>query len=193
MGAIAHTRLASQLKESTRAAHQRLDHHPLLASLVRPGLCEADYLRALAALHAPIAWMETLTTTLPWAPPALLSRRSPALQCDLQAMGYLPWPCRVEPPGTASIEAGIAACYLLEGSCMGAAAIHRHLQRAAVVWPMEYFAVPNVTERWQGLWQWIAQLPALDVEATCRAANAMFDFLSRHMEDCADRALLPAV
>lgn len=76
---------------------------------------------------------------------------------------------------------------------MGAAAIHRCLQRAAIDWPMEYFAVPNAMERWQVLWQWIAQLPAINVDETCKAANAMFDFLSSHMEDCADNALWVAV
>lgn len=182
--------LAIRLREATRAAHQRLDHHPVLAPLVKPTLTREAYARALAALHGPLSWLENMPSPPAYAPPASLSHRSPWLQQDLAAMGYAPWPFQA-PPVEGTPESRVAVHYLLEGSSMGAAVIHRCLVRTEIPWPMAYFSVENPAERWQTLWQWVAQLPALNMDETCRAANELFDLLWRHMEDCREIALLP--
>lgn len=118
--------LLDSLRRQTRADHHALDGHPLLVSLVRPGLDLDRYVEALIALHPAQQGLEGLATKgihdLAMAYP--LVSRMDCLESDLERLGASP-PAdthrRETPPATLAELVGLL--YVLEGSRLGARVI----------------------------------------------------------------------
>jgi len=186
--------LAGHLRETTRAAHRALDHHPLLAPLVRPGLGTEDYARALAALHGPHAALEALLAG--FAPAEDFPPRLPDLDADLAALGVAPGYLRIETPAPADNAARIGLMYVIEGSNLGAAVIARQLATSLPpAAPRAFFAGFGGTARWQRFWRFTApHCPPGTHDSVAASACAAFAFYRRHLDDCLARqgAVLPA-
>ncbi|MCX8016629.1 MAG: biliverdin-producing heme oxygenase [Rhodocyclaceae bacterium] len=179
---------AALLRAATREAHHALDHHPLLAPLVRPGLNLADYGRALASLHAPQAALERLLAG--FAPAADFPPRLAALEADLAALGLAPQPLRATPPEAADEAARIGLLYVLEGSNLGAAVIARQLARHLPDAPRAFFGGGSGAARWERFWRFVAAIRP-DAAAAAQAARAACDFYRRHLDGC-EQALGPS-
>ncbi|MTJ81691.1 MAG: biliverdin-producing heme oxygenase [Telmatospirillum sp.] len=136
-GAGGHRRPRSDLhrclRDATKALHHRLDHHPLLSALVRPGLTIDRYGDALQALQGVFAGAEPAIEDFLAVRPGLFDYRSrrklPALQADLAALGRDPAPRALRCPAPASVADLIGLLYTVEGTSLGAYHIRRHLCR----------------------------------------------------------------
>ncbi len=185
--------LAAALRAATRAAHRALDHHPLLAPLVRAPLLADDYARALAALHGPHAVLETRLSS--FAPQEDFPPRLPDLEADLAALEVAPFSLRAASPPADSVAARIGLLYVIEGSNLGAAVIARQLATSLPPEaPRAFFANAGGTPRWERFWRFAAARCAPeDYDAACATACAAFAFYRRHLDDCLAKsgAVLP--
>lgn len=176
--------LAARLRAATRAAHRALDHHPLLAPLVRAGLTPEAYGRALAALHAPQAALERLLAG--FAPPADFPPRLPALEADLAALGLAPFPLAVPPPDLRDAAEKVGAMYVLEGATLGAAVIARELSATLPAdTPRSFFSGAGGAARWPAFWRFARRhCPPPAWEAACAGASAAFACYRGHLDAC---------
>lgn len=175
--------LRARLREATKCAHRALDHHPLLASLARDGLTPAAYARALAALHAPHAALETLLAAALAA--AQLPPRRHDLAADLAELGVAPYPLSAALPAAPDAARRIGLLYVIEGSNLGGAVIARRLAETLPQAPCRFFAGSGGLPRWERFWQFAATtLPPDGADAACEAACATFDFYRRHLNAC---------
>ena len=192
--------VAAALRQATKAAHHALDHHPVLAPLVKNSLTLQDYARALAGLHAPQARLESLL--VPWlasgsgsesgggtSPSLPASHEFPprlgALDADLEHLKKAPYPEMAVfpfPPWTGTDPSGAAAAgligvmYVLEGATQGALVIAREIAAHLPAAPRQFFADGNGALRWPAFWQRVdRQLPGdpvLRAEETNLACQA---------------------
>ncbi|MFN3884508.1 MAG: biliverdin-producing heme oxygenase [Rhodocyclaceae bacterium] len=177
--------LAAALRAATKADHHALDHHPLLAPLVRPGLTLADYGRALAALHGPQAALEALLAG--FAPAKDFPPRLPVLEADLAALGLPPQPLRAAPPAADDDSSRIGLMYVLEGSNLGGAVIARQLARYLPRTPCAFFSGGGGEERWRRFWEFAFNCE-IGLAAACAAARAAFAFYRAHLDACHETA-----
>ena len=139
--------LAQTLRNATREAHHALDHHPLLAPLVRRDLNEKAYANALAALSAPHQWVEQMLGGFAPNPP--FTPRWPRLCMDLQWLGRPSLPLGATPPPLVSPAEKLGALYVLEGSRLGAAAIARVIARNLPdKVPTHFFSPASADDQW---------------------------------------------
>lgn len=176
--------LAETLRTATRAAHRALDHHPLLAPLVCPGLTHESYARALAALHGPQAACEARLAG--FAPADDFPPRLPDLEADLASLGVAPMPLCAEMPPPATAAERIGIMYVLEGSNLGGAAIARRLEKTlAPDLPRAFFSGAGGAPRWERFWHFAAAYSAPEwLDQACAAACATFEFYRRHLDGC---------
>lgn len=126
-----------QLRDATHAEHVRLNRHPLLAGLTRPGYSLATYQLVLRAYHL---FYQRLEAAIDQALAAGLCafayaprRKLPWLVADLQHFGLDPAVDRMAagilPSWPAFTDAGqvFGALYTIEGSSLGGMVIARHL------------------------------------------------------------------
>lgn len=175
--------LAVQLRTATRAAHRALDHHPLLALLVRPGLGGSDYARALGALHGPQVAMESWLAD--FLPAADLPPRLPDLNADLAELASAPCPLMVaRPDWPDTVAARLGGAYVIEGAHLGGAVIARQLP---VNLPRRFFGNAGGEVRWQRFWQFASQFDPISPEqlsAAVLAAEACFAWYRAHLDGC---------
>lgn len=180
--------LMQALREASRTAHHRIDHHPLLAPLVRQPVALGDYRRALAALHGPQAALEAAVADL--ARQAGLAPRLPDLEADLADLNTCPEPfssrLAVDCPPTLSARLGYL--YVLEGANLGGAVIARHLARhlagqlPAEV-PMAFFRGAGGEARWGRFWRFMGeQYPDTPTEAMVAGALTAFQGIGDHLD-----------
>ncbi|GAB4399280.1 MAG: hypothetical protein OHK0048_12390 [Rhodoferax sp.] len=181
--ALAATR-RERLRAATRAAHHRLDHHPLLAALMRPHVSASAQLWALAALRSPQHALEAQPDG--WVARGWIAPRAPALEADLAVLCALtgqqapvPEPKRAPAPWPQTPEHLDAAGYVLMGSTLGARVIHAHLQRCAQTLPtLQFFAAAQQPPSPQAM-QWLNETAPDDAPWTLceQAAQAVFDWI----------------
>lgn len=189
--------VARTLRRQTRAAHHRLDHHPLLQRLVLPGLTWQAYAESLVSLYRPHAALEASVTAaaarlgLDAGDPAAL--RLPLLVADLHALAvHLPpagrpdlddlkveqWP-RAETPA-----ALVGQCYVLEGSRLGGQVIARQVaERLGAHVPRDFFVAADPGWQWQRFLAFAERHCAMaEVGEAVAAAQVAF----RHYLACLD-------
>lgn len=131
--------LFAGLRTATANPHHRLDHHPVLAPLIRPGLAPEAYRRALVALHGISAPVEArigehvARARVPWDHAG--RRRLPDLESDLAHFGWTPPAPFWDGPQVDSPGALIGCLYVLEGSTLGGRVIYRCLASSLGVTP----------------------------------------------------------
>lgn len=175
---------ARQLRDGTREGHRALDRHPLLVPLTRTPLSQADYGRALAALHGPHRAIEAALGA--FAPAALFPPRLPDLDADLARLGRPPCPLRETLPATPSDAARLGMLYVIEGSNMGSATIARLLAVSLpAALPRRFFCNAGGAARWHHFWEFAGPACSTAVLPDMLAgAQATFAFYRRHLDAC---------
>ena len=190
------TSLPDALHTAIRAPHHQLDHHPLLAPLVREPLTTESYARALSALHGAQSLLESQASCglvnfkLDYPFMARLS----ALEADLARLGERPLPCRATRPPLRHSAELIGLLYVLEGSRMGATVIARCLQRSLPTVTPRFFQAISGHAPLVTFWPF-AQMHCLesDIPIAANYAADTFSFLLTHLDDClAQTAMAPA-
>ena len=184
--------LQAHLRQSTAGAHRALDHHPLLAPLLRPGLDRAHYGRVLQAFHAIHGPLQArlLDGLLRWggASDYRPSDRVTWLKQDLaflgldgqQAMAALAtWRLA---PVSSSAEL-IGELYVVEGSTLGGQVIARLLGDSLGITPETggrfFHGHGECTgARWQAFWSMARRLvPESEYAACSQSAQRLFGAL----------------
>jgi len=183
--------LHARLRQATRQAHHVLDHHPLLAPLVRPGLTRLQYGHALAALHAVHEQVEAGILAFLARRPGLFDfesrRKLAALESDLTALGRAPLPAGTAFPVPDSLGALIGVLYVIEGSTLGGQVIARTLHQSSDGnLPVAFFTYygDQVLPRWQAFLAFAESCPAEEIEAAASSAVALFQAIAAHLDVC---------
>ncbi|WP_161539560.1 biliverdin-producing heme oxygenase [Paramagnetospirillum kuznetsovii] len=167
------------LRAATRPAHARIDHHPLMARLVRGRLNAENYgtaLSALYALHAPIEKsFGTYLSAPDFAPP----RRSVDLALDLAELGLdasavAPLWVGCQPDSHAAY---VGMRYVIEGSALGGAVIARQLDQrlpVALMAATRFYCRSTEAEEWPRFWGLVTRLEPIDADLACRRAVGLF-------------------
>ncbi len=185
-------RLRYQLKQMTAADHHVLDHHPLLAQLIKPSLEPAQYARILQTMYwINVPLHERLTRALARFEPQSdyrVSNRLSWLRQDLAFFGLSASdPCGFAPQGDrppiTSAEQLIGEIYVIEGSTLGGQVIARLLQgRLAVTAESggRFFHGhgDSTQQRWHEFWNLAQRLTREDQMSACtQAAHDLFCYL----------------
>ncbi|WP_144983841.1 biliverdin-producing heme oxygenase [Halomonas sp. C22] len=176
---FAATTLAQWLKNTTRTAHQRVDHHPVLSPLLRPRLSLEVYGQALTRLYPAISGLEqTLAAALgEWSWRYPLVTRAALLEQDLQALGQ-PLTARWRFPEPHNEAEMVGMLYVLEGSRLGGEVIARCVnQQLGSSVPCRFFgATPLAADTWAALWrQAEAACPEPDWPCVRQGAEQAFE------------------
>lgn len=177
--------LHAALREATRAAHHRLDHHPLLAPLARPDLSPAQYGRALLGFHGLHARLEPALLAglarhgldFDYAARGKLDR----LRQDLARLGLAVPDTMVELADPDSPGAVIGLLYTVEGATLGGRFLARRIgERPGPALPLRFLSgYGDATEqRWQAFWHFAdaQQGPGIEADAVAAAVAAFSAF-----------------
>lgn len=177
---------AQALRAATRDLHHVVDHHPLLAPLVREGLTRQQYgraLRALLWLYGPL--QESLALgAAKFGGGYELADRVSWLRSDLAFLGIaadMPrdaWDAPV--PTSPAALAGML--YVVEGSTLGGQVIARQLAASLGVGAVTGATFFNgwgekTAARWQAFHAHAVSLTGGNTEAACVAAVGLFEAL----------------
>ncbi|RDB42315.1 hypothetical protein DU490_13495 [Halomonas sp. DQ26W] len=176
--------VAQALRYSTRSAHQRLDRHPLLQQLVRPGLSRASYTASLLALYRPQAQLEAGVTVsavrlgLASGEAAPAPPRLPLLEADLCGLGAvfcLPDSSEAREAGSSAALVGLR--YVLDGSRLGGQVIARLVvERLGEDVPHRFFAAIDPDGHWRRFLAFSQHhCPPEDVDNAVEAAQTAFE------------------
>lgn len=183
--------LRPRLRDATKAAHHRIDHHPFMAPLVRGDLTARLYGDALLALYSFHAPSERAFAAFLNDPDAVPPPRSTWLAADLDRLGRTEitqsaigsvW--SGQPPASPSEYIGMR--YVIEGGSLGARAILAPLIERL---PSEcksvtrFFDGQQEERDWLNFWALAERLGPLDADATIHAATRFFG----EIESLADR------
>lgn len=172
--------LRPALREATKAAHHRLDHHPLMSPLVRGSLTARSYGDALLGLHGFHAPTELACASV--RPEDAPPRRSDWLAEDLRRLGreedldapdFPRWDGRVP----ASPAAYVGMRYVIEGSVLGGRALLPSLRErlpASCRTITAFFDGQQDATRWEAFWALADRLPPFDPAAAIAAAVGFF-------------------
>jgi heme oxygenase len=180
--------IATRLRQATKAAHHRLDHHPLLAALLDPAINYQCYGDALAALHGVFSAAESLVAKQEMDDFPYRSR-TPALDADLAELGRIPFPFTGCLPAPDIAGAHIGLLYVLEGSALGGQVLARQLRLAlGAECPLRFFTGQGeiaTASRWAAFWQYANHCcdPA-DFPVAEAAAIGLFAAFSQHLDTC---------
>jgi heme oxygenase len=195
MEPVSTSELHHWLRQATKMAHRDLDHHPLLAPLVRPDLGVVQYGDALAALHGVHAQAEPRILAFldkhegPFDYRARL--KLPALESDLAALGRPPLHWRRDLPAPESIGALIGILYTVEGSAQGGQVIERTIRNnvrknAATKLPLQFFSGYGELsrERWEEFLRFADEYcPIAEYETAAVTAVLLFEAIKNHLDD----------
>jgi heme oxygenase len=181
--------LHARLRDATQAAHRALDHHPVLAPLVRADLTRAQYGLALSALHGIQASVESAILDFmvrhPQAFNYVARRRASLLEDDLRDLGLTPGPAlAIAPPQ--DVGEAVGMLYTIEGSSLGGQVIRRQVESLpGERLPVRFFS--GYGDRTPALWAeflaWSAvACPPERYEAAEAAAVALFSAIKRHLD-----------
>lgn len=170
--------LLTALRERTRALHQELDHHPLMALLLQPQVEASAYANTLAWMHPLQAELEQYIVScaehLPKDMP--LAERLPALEADLHELGFAAekLPAQVTFGIGRSQGALAGVLYVLNGARLGSAHIARRLQHTSPQLPCHYFATADGSQHWPLTLQFLETIAAHEYHDCEQAATAVF-------------------
>lgn len=180
--------IATRLRQTTKSAHHRLDHQPLLSALLDPAIDHMRYGDALAALHGVYVAAENqlanqATEDFPHWP------RTPDLEADLAELGRTPPPFTGRLPSSGKPGAHIGLLYVLEGSALGGQLLSRRLRVAlGPACPLRFFTGQGeaaAARRWAAFWQYAAGCCApAHFPAAEEAAINLFAVFSQHLDSC---------
>lgn len=184
--------LQAELRAATRDLHHRLDHHDLLAPLVRSSLDVADYalaLQALYAINAPTEqaisdYIDTQGLAFDYA----TRRRMPDLLADLEYLGINTPQLAWAGPSIRSHGQLIGCLYVLEGSTLGGRVIYKQLQNALKLNQQtggRFFAGHGelTMPMWQAFWTFAAEIcPPGQITDATQAASALFESILAHLD-----------
>jgi heme oxygenase (biliverdin-IX-beta and delta-forming) len=186
--------LLERLRAATHDDHRGLDRHPLLASLVRPGLAPRHYATALLAMHGPQAVLERCVAVGlrrhaagDYRPPA----RCPALEDDLHRLGLAPR--RVGTPPTTGEGPGalLGRLYVLEGSRLGGRVLAARVREAlGPEVPLAFFGGAEGSRHWPRFLAFI-EARHLDDEAADDAVIAAREAFARFRQGLDDQRMRP--
>lgn len=192
--------LHSAFRAVTYAAHQRIDRHPMLVPLLRPGLTWIHYDRVLRVFlnlyrslqPCVVAEINRLGNGCEYA----LGDRIEWLQCDLAylagccdgvALSSLDIQWRL--PSIDGAPAVVGALYVIEGSTLGSQIIAKQLKASLGVdcnhGARFFHAFGNQTsQNWSRYWQYAAdQCPPEGQILALSAAVALFDAIERGLNE----------
>lgn len=184
--------LHARLREATQAAHRALDHHPVLAPLVRTDLTRAQYGRALVALHGIQSSVESAILRFmvrhPQAFNYVARMRAELLEDDLRDLGLAPGPAlRVAPPQ--DVGEAVGMLYTIEGSSLGGQVIRRQVKALpGEPLPVRFFSGhgPRTQSFWADFLAWsAAACPPARYEAAEAAAVGLFGAIKEHLDSAA--------
>jgi heme oxygenase len=147
------------LKQATDSDHRALEALPCMATLLAADVSRGAYARVLAAFYTLHDVLEPHAARAAGRAACLDGRRRAALAADLEELGLAAAPPR--PPSLPAFDGAapaLGACYVIEGSLLGAPVISAHLRRhLGAQLPLRYFGAANIdaAARWQ---QFLAQL-----------------------------------
>lgn len=178
---------SDHIRTETRAAHRAIDHHPLLAPLVRDGITTQAYGDALAALYAPLRTLEAWVTPLTTSGLVHYQPRLPLLAADLAELERTPIPMRTKPGPVADNPECFGLLYVLEGSRLGGTVIARQLAlNKLTALPLHFFADHQSTEHWHSFWAALSAQSFSKAEQArvVTGAQAGFSVYLNHLNDC---------
>ncbi len=181
--------LHTLLRQASKQAHHSLDHHPLLAPLLKPELGAEQYGNVLAALYGVHAAAESLIHTYLDQHPDLSyrpHRRLPLLEADLAALNRDPYTIPFEFPPPQNIAALIGILYTVEGSNMGGQVIARTIrQMGSCDLPMQFFDGSGdlALQRWQAFLVFSDTFcPPDHYEQAAATALDLFEVIRLHLD-----------
>jgi len=186
------TSLGLVLRTATRSAHHVIDHHPLLAPLVRPDLSLEHYgrvLRTFLWVYTPL--QDALTRRIEQIGHGFeLADRVGWLQEDFASLGLggeLP-PDPWQVPAMDSTEKLVGALYVVEGSTLGGQVIARQISASLGLTAQHGARFFNgwgeqTETRWSSFWRYADEIcRAADHPAAAVAAVTFFDALRRGLD-----------
>jgi|GEM_PF-387078 len=187
--------LHHHLRQATKQLQRIIDHHPVLAPLLRPDLTRVQYGHALEALHSVQATAQAAILEFLARHPGLFDyasrRKLPALESDLAALGRAPALFAANLPALESVSALVGLLYTIEGSAQGGQHIARLVHRqASADLPTAFFDSygPLSRQRWDEFLQFAdAVCTQQEWESTADAATATFEAIRRHLDTCRGR------
>lgn len=178
--------LHQQLRLATRSAHQSLDQHVLLRTLIRPELSREDYAQAMAALYGVHAAMEDQISSniSRHAVPFDFSvrRKVRALAADLQELGQTPIPLSQPMPETETLHQLIGHLYVIEGSMLGGQYIANKISHRL---PCRFYSIygTETALRWEEFWQFADSTSSPDqYDLITEAAVTLFEAIRLHLD-----------
>ena len=191
-------RLQLALRRATRESHHVIDHHPLMAPLVRSDLTRLEYTTALLALdwlYAPL--QDELAAAIGESGGGFeLADRVAWLQADLVALGATalrpqpPW----TPPRLSSRAELVGALYVIEGSTLGGQVIARRIEASLGLTATSGARFFNgwgaeTETRWQRFWDFAGTKCANEtgMALATATATALFDALLRGLDQAHGR------
>jgi heme oxygenase len=182
--------LHDKLRHAAKAPHRLVDHHPLLAPLLRNDLTEEQYGDALAALHGVYAPLEAGIDDFLRIRPELFdyhtSRKLPSLNDDLAESARLPGESEMRYPTPATVAELVGVLYTVEGSAMGGQSIARCLRQVGFDrLPMRFFSGhgEHADARWHEFLAFAdASCPAADCESAALIVASLFQAIKEHLD-----------
>jgi heme oxygenase len=182
--------LHDKLRQTAKTPHRLVDHHPLLAPLLRDDLTERQYGDALAALHAVYAPLEAGIDDFLRIRPGLFDyhtrRKLPSLNDDLAELGRLPGERKMRYPAPATIAELVGVLYTVEGSALGGQSIARCLRQGGFDrLPMRFFSGhgDHADDRWHEFLAFAdAACPATDHKSAALTVASVFQAIKEHLD-----------
>lgn len=174
--------LLERLRQGTRAAHEALHVHPLLAPLVSPDVTLGDYRFALLAFDAFYSRLEA-EPAMPW--PVETAPVRDWLAHDLAVQGLSPIGLDIDLPRLDTLSKVWGYLYVKQGSTLGGNVMTKALRRNLGLQPHDaqrFFAGygDENGKRWQKFIENLfAEASLLDQTETVDSAVACFDGIAR--------------
>jgi len=195
------------LREATHAAHVRINHHPFLAGLTKPGFARSKYQDLLQAYYriyeAIERQIDAFTANQDLDFDYRTRRKLPWLDADLRHLGVDPRSGGLASPAPEGLpalrNAGglIGTLYAIEGATLGGQVISRHLQSTLGMGADTgarffngYGDAPTTQAYWQGFCQFADTITGNTelVESAQSAAVAVFDLIERQLNELQARS-----
>lgn len=178
--------------QGAKAAHRLVDHHPLVAPLLRDDLTVGQYGDALAALDGVYAPLEAGIDDFLRIQPELFDyhtrRKLPSLNDDLAELRRLPGERRMRYPAPATIAELVGVLYTVEGSGLGGQSIARCLRQGGFGrLPMRFFSGlgEHANARWHEFLAFAdASCPATDHKSAALTVASLFQAIKEHLDAC---------